>query len=675
MKSNEEQLEENHIYEPPTLRRLIVQRFEGEICEGQFHEKGVAFFEGGHTYKGEFLCNTPKGEGTYTQPDGSFYSGDVCNGIRHGLGTYMCAKSSVSYKGQWHQGKRHGKGTVYYNQSKTSWYKGYWVKNCKEGWGVRCYNSGNIYFGEWKSNRRHGQGTMRWQKLRQQYAGEWIDGVQHGHGTHVWILQRSNWGHYSQSNQYTGDFVQGQRHGRGSFYYAGGAVYEGEWKSNKKHGKGKFTFKDGRVFEGEFEQDQMITFSLHKNSAPNLLCGGSSLSISELFTFDMGLNIERLLDMFPERRRNTELQQVEFVALQKNTELRSIYSFYRGLGQTHTSLLSHLQLLRLLKDCKIHHHGISLPQVEYLIKEDETAENQFPFTPLQLHRFISCLVIVAFHTYNKDMTSAANLLAACFSKLLTDDIIPNAKNVKGFLFRHPSLSVTSMSYMERCWQIYKTYCSVSTTDMTYRHLLWMFKDLQLLDNNLTLKKLLELITAESADCNNLSSCLNLEITFLEAFEVLVGCADMQHVSEDLEGSLHLSRCNTQEKTSKRLLANRNCSPQSTGKSITAAEYSLAHNLDKQHIVIEESEFEDHTEEEDKDKKTKRIKSQNCEIEVCAQKIHQFLNHVFFPAFEHYQSVNSCIKEKRNSFHENQTSSHLEVSRARTQGDLETVQQT
>lgn len=30
-------------------------------------------------------------------------------------------------------------GTIYYNQEKTSWYKGDWVRNRKEGWGVRWY--------------------------------------------------------------------------------------------------------------------------------------------------------------------------------------------------------------------------------------------------------------------------------------------------------------------------------------------------------------------------------------------------------------------------------------------------------------------------------------------------------------------------------------------------------
>ncbi|XP_026207240.1 radial spoke head 10 homolog B isoform X2 [Anabas testudineus] len=676
--------------ELPTLFHLIVLRHEGETSEGQFDGEGVAYFDGGHVYKGmfsrglmdgfgvfmwsdglkyegEFVCNIPMGQGTYNWPDGSSYKGNVHNGIRHGIGTYVCPKSCVSYEGHWDQGKRHGKGTMYYNQDKTSWYKGDWVKNNREGSGVRCYASGNIYSGEWKNNRRHGQGTMRWLKLGQQYSGEWMDGVQHGRGTHVWILRRSNWCHYSQSNQYTGDFVQGQRHGQGIFYYAGGAVYEGEWKNNKKHGKSKFTFKDGHLFEGEFVDDQMLMPGLQRNRAPTPLCDSDSS------TLDVPLNIECVLDKIPERKRNTERKQVEFVVLWKNTELRSIYSFYSGLGHTQTSLLSRMQLWRLLKDCKIHHHGITLAHIDHLIKEDGTTEVHSPFTPMLLRSFISCLVIVAYHIYNKDMASPKNLLAACLSKMLTDDILPNAKNVKGFLFGQPDHSVVSLAYMKRCWEIYQVYCRVNAAPgddqtMTYRHLLWMFKDLYLLDNNLSTSKLLEIITAESWDSNNPSSCLDLEITFLEFFEVLLGCAKVkcQLVSEDLEECQSPSGFNTEVEVSRRPVkitsipsqsipapVNSPITPEITSpQSVEIGKSSATCALDVGSLVSkvsEEPQFAEHTEmekREGKGMKTGNTEAKHCELELWAQSIHQFFNHFFYPAFEHDQLVTRYMKQDK-----------------------------
>ncbi|XP_071402286.1 radial spoke head 10 homolog B [Centroberyx affinis] len=555
------------IYELPDLSNIIVQRYEGESCNGQFHGEGVAYFQGGHVYKGmfseglmhghgvytwadgvkyegEFVSNVPMGHGRYSWLDGSCYEGDMFNAIRHGTGTYTCADKSVVYRGQWHRGKRHGKGAIYYNQDETSWYKGDWVNNNREGCGVRSYPSGNIYEGEWRNNIRHGEGTMKWLKLGQQYSGTWQNGVQHGRGAHTWFLRRVDGSQYPQRNEYSGDFVEGQRHGQGTFCYASGARYEGEWKNNKKHGQGKYTLKNGHVFEGEFVDDKMTTPNLSgiRSHTPN---GGFLKRLSDpsndssVLVPDMALDIESLLEKIPKRQRDMERKEVEFVVLRHNAELRSIYSFYSRLGHAHspdnTFLLSRLQLWRLLKDCNVHHHGITLTQMDRFIREDDLPPEEIhsPFTAMLLRRLLSCLVVVAYHTYHKDMESPKNILAACFSKLMKDNILPNAKNVKGFLFSHPVRALVALNYTERCWEVYQAHCRVSPAPsadrtMTCRHLLWMFKDLSLLDTKLTTARLLEIITAESVDPSNLSYCnLDLEITFLEFFEALLGCAEVQ----------------------------------------------------------------------------------------------------------------------------------------------------
>ncbi|XP_076615381.1 radial spoke head 10 homolog B [Chaetodon auriga] len=682
---SQRQPESDDTSELPTLVSLTVHRYEGELCEGQFHGEGVACFEGGHTYKGlfskglmngrgvfiqadglkyegEFVCNKPRGQGTYTWPDGSSYEGEVYNGIRHGTGTYKCAKNGVSYRGQWDWGKRHGKGAVYYNQEKTSWYKGDWMKNNREGWGVRRYPSGNIYSGEWKNNLRHGAGTMRWLKPREQYVGMWQNGVQHGRGTHVWILRQANGSQYSQSNQYTGDFVQGHRHGQGTFYYAGGAIYEGQWSNNKRHAKGKFTLKDGRVFEGELMDDQMMTHNLNGNGAPIPLCGAFPLSGTEssLLGPDMALNIEYLLDVIPERERDAERKQVEFAVLMQGTELRSVYSFYSRLGHARSSnnffLLTRLQLWRLLKDCNIHHHDITLTQIDHLIREDATTvEIHSPFTPMLLRKFPSCLVVVAHHIYHKDMVSQKNLLAACFSKLMTDNILPNAKNVKGFLFRRPDRAAVAMNYLKKSWEIYQVYCKVNAAPRddqttTYRHLLWMFKDLHLLDNNLTARTLLEIITAESCDPSNMSSCLDLEMTFLEFFEVLLGSAEVkcQQVSGGLEEGGALSSPDTKARrdvpvveAKEKILQTTNSTSQSTRDTDSQQDVKIK--------VHEEPQPAGHTEDqgdEGKSVQTRGAEAKGRELELWMQTIHQFFNHFFFPAFEHKQLVSINMKEEK-----------------------------
>nr|XP_020471526.1 radial spoke head 10 homolog B2 isoform X3 [Monopterus albus] len=560
-----------------------------------------------------------------------------------------------------------GMERVYYNQDKTSWYKGDWVTNNIEGWGVRRYPSGNVYSGEWKNNRKHGEGTMRWRT--QQYVGKWVDGVQHGQGTHVWILRRAAGSQYSQSNQYTGDFVQGQRHGQGTFHYAGGAIYEGEWKNNKKHGKSKFTFKDGHIFEGEFVDDQMMTPSLHRNRVLTPLRGAFPLSDSDTAILgpNVALNIECLLDKIPERKHDTELKQVGYVVLRQDTELRSIYSFYSRLSHGHspdnTFMLSRLQLWRLLKDCNIHHHDITLIQIDHLIKEDATTDIHSPFTPMLFCRLLCCLVIVAYHIYNKDMVSQRNLLASCLSKLMTDNILPNVKNVKGFLFGQPDLSLVAVNYMKRCWEVYQAYCRVNAAPrndrtMTYRHLLWMFKDLHLLDNKLTTVRLLEIITAESPEPKNLSSCLEQEITFLEFFEVLLGCAEVkcQQVSEGLEESL--PRSNTEARKGLPEVEASHSVPVPPSSSTTpeisslkpveiekpsdTVELLLAQDLGGQQDVSEGPQSAEHTQGH----RGRGKAMQTSRMELWTQTIHQFFNHFFFPAFEHHQLVTRNVNEHK-----------------------------
>nr|XP_040031738.1 LOW QUALITY PROTEIN: radial spoke head 10 homolog B [Gasterosteus aculeatus aculeatus] len=615
--------EGDDIHDTPTLVGLVVRRYEGGTCG-----EGVVRFEGGHIYKGtlsmglmdgrgvftgadglkydgEFVCNMPTGKGTYTWPDGSSYEGEVRGGVRHGTGTYRGELDAASYTGQWAQGRRHGQGVVYYTQDKTSWYKGDWVRNNREGWGVRRYPSGNVYSGEWKNNLRHGEGTMRWLNLGQQYVGTWHNGVQHGRGTHARAARRADGSRCC--HRYSGDFVRGR--------------CEEERRRNETHGK------DGDVFEGEM----MIL---------NLTAGKASTAPP-----DVPLNIECLLQRIPETKRSAELKQVEFAVLRERAELRSAYSFYSGLGRAPSPggsfLLSRLQLWRLLKDCNVHRHGISPAQMDRFIGEGAPpAEIRSPFAPIRLGTLLSCLVIAAFHIYHKDAASENHLLAACFSKLMTDNVLPNYKNVKGFVFRQPDCAAVAVSYSKRSWDVYQAYNR--GRKVTCRHLLGMFKDLRLLDTNLTPARLLQIITAESRDRDNPSACLDVEITFLEFFEVLLGSAEVtcQRGSEALGGGLS-SPSGPEAEASERVTETR--------KSNDAAETSTDQNAESQQDVETKASEKPPSagqSSETKEEPSRGIEARGCEVELRKQTIHQFFKHVFFPAFEHNQLVSRRIEEEK-----------------------------
>uniref|UniRef100_A0A663NAC7 Radial spoke head 10 homolog B2 n=1 Tax=Athene cunicularia TaxID=194338 RepID=A0A663NAC7_ATHCN len=485
-------------YEEPILQ-VIVKSYEGEKVRGLYEGEGFAYFEGGNTYKGMFSQGFMHGHGTYTWADGvkyegtfvknvqmfngrytwndgSIYEGAIENGVRHGFGFFRSGTRPVSYIGYWYKGKRHGKGTVYYDQEHTSWYSGDWVNNVKEGWGMRCYKSGNIYEGQWEKNVRHGKGRMRWLTDNQEYMGQWEYGIQHGYGTHIWFLKRKPVSQYPLRNEYIGDFVNGERHGHGKFVYAGGAVYDGEWVCNKKHGK------------------CVLIYFICFNGSENTSVLGSNIE----------LDICSLLDLLPEEERHEELKQVKFAVLRHITELRRVYTFYSGLGCDHsldnTFLMTKLQFWRFLKDCKFHHSNITLAEMDRILSGDKTQleEIHCPHETLLFRTFLSYLIHL-YHIHHSFIVMVCVFFQSIF---------------KGILFSEERCTVFAMSYIGKCWEIYRAFCRPSSRPpfeptMTMRHFLWMLNDFKLLSKQLTASRLVEILVKDGPSLQD-SSSINLE---------------------------------------------------------------------------------------------------------------------------------------------------------------------
>lgn len=217
---------------------------------------------------------------------------------------------------------------------------------------------------------------MRWIATNENYRGTWENGVQHGYGTHTWYLQRVPGSQYPLRNEYVGEFVNGLRHGRGKFFYASGAVYDGEWENGRKSGWGKFIFNNGRVFEGQFDNDHMVdypTIELNGAKTPDLLqlrprtpagseeqdlCSDSlEISSTQVSGNSLKLEIDALLEDFPETERADELKNVTHLALRNVAILRRAYTFYSALGHDqsldNTFVMTRFQFWRFLKDCKV----------------------------------------------------------------------------------------------------------------------------------------------------------------------------------------------------------------------------------------------------------------------------------------------------------------------------------
>ncbi|XP_073399170.1 radial spoke head 10 homolog B isoform X1 [Dendrobates tinctorius] len=523
--------------------------FKGMFSEGLMHGRGVYTWTDGLKYEGEFFMNFPMRHGVYTWPNGSRYEGQVYKAIRHGTGVHISSDQLVSYTGEWYMGMRHGKGAIYYDTEGTSWYEGDWKRNRKEGWGVQRFPSGNIYEGQWKNDKFHGEGRMRWLSSNEEYVGQWEHGVQNGPGTHTWFLKRVAGSQYSLRNEYIGNFVSGARHGQGRYYYANGAMYDGQWRNNRKHGPGKFIFKNGRIYIGEFVEDQIAehpNFQYDRVNTPDLsgirtrspICGESSTVICGIPSLSgsyIELDLASLLNTVPEEDRSEEQKQVEYGILRNLSMLRKTYKSYSSLGNDNcfdnAFLMTRLQFWRFLKDCRFHHYGLTLCDMDRILADSSDPEDvHSPYATMLLRTFLTNIIYLAYHITRADSPDKQLSLVHCFSRLMTQNIAPYAGTIKGHLFSDAQKTEHVMSYIDKCWDIYKTYCKKNTSapfepTVTMRRFIWMMRDLRILNDDLNVTKTVDILAEDDPsvrDGNEIN--LELELTFLEFLEALIGCA-------------------------------------------------------------------------------------------------------------------------------------------------------
>jgi antitoxin component YwqK of YwqJK toxin-antitoxin module len=151
----------------------------------------------------------------------------------------------IRYVGEWRDGKRHGQGTLYYQNGAIKYY-GKWQDGKQHGQGTSYNYNGNIdYQGNWKDSAPHGQGTLFYFNGKVLYQGKWIDGKPNSYGTF-----------YNENGSiiYQGEFMDGEFHGQGTQYYEKGTVeYQGEWMEGKSHGQGTQYYEKGTVeYQGEW---------------------------------------------------------------------------------------------------------------------------------------------------------------------------------------------------------------------------------------------------------------------------------------------------------------------------------------------------------------------------------------------------------------------------------------
>jgi hypothetical protein len=155
--------------------------------------------------------------------DGSIRVGTFdIQGRQEGTGYYRLSNGSV-YDGQFKNHLPHGVGLFRYTAGEIRYCRGMWIKGMLEGEVNIIYFNKNIYMGQYHNGKRNGRGEMKFHKTKISYSGDWVDGVGVGSGTLT----------YSDC-QYVGQISNCLPHGYGSFINKAGDIIYGRWMNGIK---------------------------------------------------------------------------------------------------------------------------------------------------------------------------------------------------------------------------------------------------------------------------------------------------------------------------------------------------------------------------------------------------------------------------------------------------------
>ena len=284
---------------------------ENKIYEGLFERRAVNDDEGAsesnaamHTYfrgtvynfsstirelEGGFILEEKKFNGYFKilYTDGSYYEGQMRDGVREGQGSYKMSNGNI-FEGLWHDQKL--KGRIIWGAPNTAIQisEGEFIRE-KNGpivivkIGRLKFRNGDIFEGEIKEGKLEGFGVY-YSKKGGLFEGYFSNNQRSGIGKFTYKKDGVSW-------TYIGEYAGGRKDGIGKLYKEGQVVFEGEWRKDHAHfgklyfdgegsekiafylgevdgdgekryvvpdGVGKIQFKDSIVFEGEFKDGKVV---------------------------------------------------------------------------------------------------------------------------------------------------------------------------------------------------------------------------------------------------------------------------------------------------------------------------------------------------------------------------------------------------------------------------------
>ena len=236
----------------------------------------------GSKYIGSVKENNFIGFGVWVLPK-EIYIGEFLEGHPNGYLSYY-KNGKLSYRGEWQNGMRSGKGTNYKENGKIVsgiWkdnkifeadttittangiYKGLLRNNLYQGYGELNYFSGSQYRGNWDKGKWHGEGSFT--SATDTVIGEWAEGKLNGYGLYKtpYVLLEGDFkdGNLNgegymllpDSTFYSGGWTNGKKNGNGDIMMSNGDTYMGGWKDDQYNGEGRYNYHTGEVYDGHWK--------------------------------------------------------------------------------------------------------------------------------------------------------------------------------------------------------------------------------------------------------------------------------------------------------------------------------------------------------------------------------------------------------------------------------------
>jgi len=181
-----------------------------------------------------------------TYPNNSTYRGQFKDGKRHGRGTLIDAQGT-KHEGEWRCDKRQGRGTEIYTDGTR--FTGSYVDDLRSGHGRMSWPEGSQYSGQFERGKANGEGMLQ-RTDGSVYKGHFSEDSMSGFGTMQW----------RDGVKYVGHFVANRREGQGKMTWNSGKwhTFEGTWRNGMQHGQGTLVDHNGQIFHGVFQWGKLV---------------------------------------------------------------------------------------------------------------------------------------------------------------------------------------------------------------------------------------------------------------------------------------------------------------------------------------------------------------------------------------------------------------------------------